>query len=102
MGSRSIYVLAVQGLIGLLLAAAPALAQEHHATHGHQGRHGVGQTLARALLFQADAQGHQDELLHLSDCAPTQSRMIDDHYEVLVDGEWTKVLRPVIQNVTAP
>jgi hypothetical protein len=25
------------------------------------------------------------------DCRPTQSRMVDDHYEVKVDGEWVRV-----------
>src|SRR2546430_14793889 len=39
---------------------------------------------------------------NLSDCVPTQSRMINDHYEVLVEGEWTKVPQDVIQNVAAP
>jgi hypothetical protein len=25
------------------------------------------------------------------DCRPTQSRMVGDHYEVKVDGEWVPV-----------
>jgi hypothetical protein len=28
--------------------------------------------------------------------------MIGDHYEVLVEGEWTPVPKETIQNVTAP
>jgi len=28
---------------------------------------------------------------NLMDCRPTQSRMVGDHYEVKVDGEWTLV-----------
>jgi hypothetical protein len=39
---------------------------------------------------------------NLADCSPTTSRMIEGHYEVLVDGEWTPVPQNTIQNVTAP
>ena len=28
---------------------------------------------------------------NLMDCRPTQSRMVGDHYEVKVDGEWMPV-----------
>jgi hypothetical protein len=31
---------------------------------------------------------------NLMDCRPTQSRMVGDHYEVKVDGEWTPVPNP--------
>jgi hypothetical protein len=36
------------------------------------------------------------------DCRPTQSRMVGDHYEVKVDGEWTPVPNDKINNVIAP
>ena len=36
------------------------------------------------------------------DCRPTQSRMIGDHYEVMVDGEWVQVPNDTILRVTAP
>ena len=39
---------------------------------------------------------------NLLDCRPTQSRMIDDHYEVKVDGEWVRVPVDTINNVVAP
>jgi hypothetical protein len=39
---------------------------------------------------------------NLADCSPTTSRMVDDHYEVLVEGEWTRVPKATIKNVTAP
>ena len=32
------------------------------------------------------------------DCRPTQSRMVGDHYEVKVDGEWMRVPRDKISN----
>ena len=39
---------------------------------------------------------------NLMDCRPTQSRMVGDHYEVKVDGEWTPVPNDRINNVVAP
>jgi hypothetical protein len=39
---------------------------------------------------------------NLMDCRPTQSRMVDDHYEVKVDGEWVRVPVETINNVVAP
>src|SRR5499427_1472605 len=43
-----------------------------------------------------------DGLHNLMDCRPTQSRMVGDHYEVKVDGEWTPVPNDRINNVVAP
>jgi hypothetical protein len=39
---------------------------------------------------------------NLMDCRPTQSRMVGDHYEVKVDGEWVPVPNDTINNVVAP
>ncbi len=39
---------------------------------------------------------------NLMDCRPTQSRMVDDHYEVKVDGVWMPVPFDKINNVVAP
>src|SRR6266508_1232399 len=39
---------------------------------------------------------------NLMDCRPTQSRMVGDHYEVKVDGEWTPVPNDRLNNVVAP
>lgn len=38
----------------------------------------------------------------MSDCRPTMSRVSGDHYEVLVDGEWTAVPQRVIQHIITP
>jgi hypothetical protein len=37
-----------------------------------------------------------------SDCRPSESRMIGDHYEVKVDGRWVRVRENQILNVVAP
>jgi hypothetical protein len=36
----------------------------------------------------------------LMDCRPTQSRMVGDHYEVKVDGEWIQVPNDKIKSPT--
>jgi hypothetical protein len=38
---------------------------------------------------------------NLMDCRPTQSRMVGDHYEVKVDGEWMAVPNDKITVVMA-
>jgi hypothetical protein len=39
---------------------------------------------------------------NVMDCRPTQSRMVDGHYEVKVDGVWTPVPSDKINDVAAP
>ena len=39
---------------------------------------------------------------HQIDCRPTQSRMIDDHYEVMINGVWMKVDKDTIIPKSAP
>ena len=100
MRARYRYVLAA--LAGLLVA--PGLARaEDHAHHGPQGRHGVGHDHWHGAFYsKLVRKDNKQSCCNLTDCVPTQSRMVDDHYEVLVDGEWTPVPENVIQNVTAP
>src|SRR4030081_2841486 len=50
-------------------------------------------------LKRNDGQG---SCCNLMDCRPTQSRMVGDHYEVKVDGEWVPVPSDKINNVVAP
>src|SRR5215831_12932651 len=57
--------------------------------------------VARRILLQAGA-GHGESCCHLNDCRPTLSRMISNHYEILLDGRWTAVPLDTIRKVTAP
>ena len=100
MRARYRYVLAA--LAGLLVA--PGLARaEDHAHHGPQGRHGVGHDHWHGAFYsKLVRKDNKQSCCNLTDCVPTQSRMVEDRYEVLVEGEWTPVPRDVIQNVTAP
>ena len=72
-----------------------ASAQEGYYGAGHDKWHqGFYSTLKRN-----DGQG---SCCNLMDCRPTQSRMVGDHYEVKVDGEWMRVPSDKINNVVAP
>lgn len=38
----------------------------------------------------------------MTDCRPSESRMVGDHYEVKVEGQWLSVPKQAIQNIAAP
>ncbi|MBX6329977.1 MAG: hypothetical protein IRY89_15525 [Pseudolabrys sp.] len=80
-------------------ATSPALAQGV----AYEGRHGIGhERWHREFYSRLMRPGTQTSCCNLIDCVPTQSRMAGDHYEVMVDGEWTRVPPNTILNVAAP
>jgi len=72
-----------------------SLAQDGHHGVGHDSWH----ESFYSTLIRKDT---KTSCCNLSDCRPTESRMIDDHYEVKVDGTWLPVPKEAIQNVSAP
>jgi hypothetical protein len=67
------------------------------------GHHGVGhETWHEGFYSKLVHKDTKVSCCNLSDCRPTQSRMVDDHYEVMVDGAWLRVPKEAIQNVSAP
>ena len=72
-----------------------AVAQEGYYGAGHDPWH----MEFYSKLNRNDGKG---TCCNLMDCRPTQSRMVGDHYEVKVDGEWTPVPNDRINNVVAP
>ena len=72
-----------------------AVAQEGYYGVGHDRWH----MEFYSKLNRNDGKG---SCCNLMDCRPTQSRMVGDHYEVKVDGEWTLVPNDKINNVIAP
>jgi hypothetical protein len=89
----------VRALLGSMICFFPfsAIAQEH------QGRHGVGHdTWHESFYSKLTRNDNKTSCCNLADCSPTTSRMVDNHYEVLVEGEWTRVPKATIKNVTAP
>ena len=77
----------------LFWVSAPA--QEGYLGTGHNKWHRD----FYSTLKRNDGQG---SCCNLMDCRPTQSRMVGDHYEVKVDGEWMRVPSDKINNVVAP
>jgi len=70
---------------------------------GQDGHHGVGhETWHEGFYSKLVRKDTNVSCCNLSDCRPTQSRMVDDHYEVKVDGAWLRVPKEAIQNVAAP
>jgi hypothetical protein len=90
---RELITLLGSGLGAFLFASAPA--QEGYYGVGHDKWH----QNFYSKLKRNDGQG---SCCNLMDCRPTQSRMVGDHYEVKVDGEWTQVPNDKINNVVAP
>jgi hypothetical protein len=86
-----------------LLLCILAIAILPTRSFGQEGHHGVGHDSWHesfySTLIRKDT---KTSCCNLSDCRPTQSRMVDDHYEVKVDGAWLKVPKEAIQNVAAP
>jgi len=91
---RREFILALGGALSAFHCVS-ASAQEGYYGAGHDKWHqGFYSTLKRN-----DGQG---SCCNLMDCRPTQSRMVGDHYEVKVDGEWMRVPSDKINNVVAP
>ena len=89
------------GFIAALAAAlsacvcAGADAQEGHYGVGHHKWH-------RDFYAGLTRNDGQSPCCSQTDCRPTQSRRVGDHYEVRVDGEWVPVPTDKITHVLAP
>ena len=87
--------IALVGSAFSILLSVSAPAQEGYLGTGHHKWHQD----FYSKLKRNDGQG---SCCNLMDCRPTQSRMVGDHYEVKVDGEWMLVPNDKINNVVAP
>jgi hypothetical protein len=66
------------------------------------GYFGVGHDKWHRDFYEHLSQKDGGSCCNHSDCRPTQSRMLGDHYEVKVDGQWVPVRKDKIINVVAP
>ena len=82
-------------MLAVLLAPGPSLAQEGQLGVGHDTWH-------HSFYSKLIRKDTKTSCCDLSDCRPTVSRMVGDHYEVKVDGAWLTVPKDTIQNVLAP
>ena len=70
-------------------------AQEGHLGHGHDKWHkGFYDTLQRPDT--------KTSCCNLTDCRPTQGRLVGDHYEIKVNGAWVSVPANKIVKKSAP
>ncbi len=87
----------------LILLCVMVISSLPNVSFGQDGHHGVGHDSWHenfySTLIRKDT---KTSCCNLSDCRPTQSRMVNDHYEVKVDGAWLQVPKEAIQNVAAP
>ena len=91
---RREFIAPLGGALFLFLCISAA-AQEGYYGEGHDKWHQD----FYSKLKRNDGRG---PCCSLMDCRPTQSRMVGDHYEVKVDGEWIQVPNDKINNVVAP
>ena len=94
LGSRRDFITLLAGALTMFLCVSVA-AQEGYYGAGHDKWH----QNFYSNLKRNDGQG---SCCNVMDCRPTQSRMVSDHYEVKVDGEWVPVPNDKINNVVAP
>jgi hypothetical protein len=86
-----------------ILLCAMALLILPRASFGQEGHHGVGHDSWHENFYsKLVRKDTKTSCCNLSDCRPTEARMVDDHYEVKVDGAWLRVPKEAIQNISAP
>jgi hypothetical protein len=93
MGLRK-FITLLGGALSVFLCVSAA-AQEGYYGEGHDKWH-------QGFYSKLKRNDGQGSCCNLMDCRPTQSRMVGDHYEVKVDGEWMPVPKDKINNVVAP
>src|SRR5499427_3953480 len=71
------------GALSVSLCVSSA-AQEGYSGAGHDKWH-------QGFYSKLNRNDGKGSCCNLMDCRPTQSRMVGDHYEVKVDGQWTPV-----------
>src|SRR3984893_19358213 len=91
LGSRSNCITLLVGALSLSVCVSAVAHYGAGHDNWHQGFY--------SKLRRNDGKG---PCCNLMDCRPTQRRMVGDHYEVKVDGEWLPVPNDKINNVVAP
>ena len=91
---RRILVTLLGGAFGLVLYVSAA-AQEGNYGVGHERWH-------QGFYSRLKRNDGRGSCCSLMDCRPTQSRAVNGHYEVKVEGEWVAVPEDKINKVIAP
>ena len=91
---RREFITLLGGALSVLLSVSAA-AQEGYYEADHDKWH-------EGFYSKLNRNDGKGTCCNLMDCRPTQSRMVGDHYEVKIDGQWTPVPDDKINNVVAP
>ena len=94
MSSRRELTTLLGGALSVSLCISGA-AQEGYFGAGHDKWH-------QGFYSKLNRNDGKGSCCNLMDCRPTQSRMVGDHYEIKVDGQWTPVPDDKINHVVAP
>jgi hypothetical protein len=98
----------MRAILGLLVSTCLVSAQDgpNYPVYAQEGpivsRHGVGHDTWHAQFYSKLVKDDGGSCCNFNDCRPTLSRSVGNHYEVLVDGEWTAVPPDTVRKVVAP
>ena len=94
----------MRAILALLVSTCLASAQEgpNYPMYAQEASHGVGHDTWHAQFYSKLVKDDGGSCCNFNDCRPTLSRSVGNHYEVLVDGEWTAVPPDAIRKVVAP
>ena len=98
----------MRAILALLVSTCLASAQDgpNYPVYVQEGpivsRHGIGHDTWHAEFYSKLLRDDGDSCCNFNDCRPTLSRMVGNHYEVLIDGVWAKVPWETIRKVVAP
>jgi hypothetical protein len=84
--------------LAMLLFSTGAALSADHPTGNYGDGHGQFHSFYQGLFNKMKGVS----CCHDKDCRPTQSRMVDDHYEVMINGHWEKVDKDAIIPFSAP
>jgi hypothetical protein len=88
----------MRAILALLVSTCLASAQEGPIV----SRHGVGHDTWHEQFYSTLKRDDGSSCCNFNDCRPTVSRMVGNHYEVMVDRKWVVVPFSTIKKVIAP
>lgn len=100
---RNMLVAVFGSALSVMLLSAAQAHGEHSTSQHYEGRHGTAHEKWHDQFYSKLMRNDtKTSCCNRSDCVPTQSRASTDGYEVMVEGEWTRVPPETILDITAP
>jgi hypothetical protein len=98
----------MRAILALLVSTCLASAQDgpNYPVYAQEGpivsRHGVGHDTWHEKFYSTLVREDGSSCCNFNDCRPTVSRMVGNHYEVMIDRKWVAVPFSTIKKVIAP